>query len=209
MFIETETTSSPARMKFRPDCEVMPFGTAGFLDGEGSARSPLAHRLFGIDGVTAVYLDPETIAVTKSDQFEWPMMKIMVIGAIVEHFSSVFPVILDEDQPMPRPGLDTAEGKTIQKLVEQRINPRVASHGGSITLIDVHEDTVFIRMEGGCQGCAMASVTLKQGVATEIQAAVPKITTVQDVTDHASGANPYQGSAKGGGATSPYHQPGK
>ena len=207
MFIETETTANAARMKFLPDREILASGLAGFVDAPSSARSPLARRIFETIGVKAVYLDPQSITVTKTDGFEWPMVKTLVLGAIMGHYSSGDPVIHDEDQPLPRPGLDTPLGKTIQNLVERSINPKVASHGGRITLIDVHEDTVFIRMEGGCQGCAMADVTLKQGVATQIRSVVPQITHIQDVTDHAGGKNPYQGSAKGAG--SPFHQSGK
>ncbi len=91
-----------------------------------------------------------------------------------------------------------------------KINPQVASHGGRISLVDVQDDTAYIRLEGGCQGCGMADVTLKQGVATEIQALVPTISKVLDVTDHAGGANPYYQPGKGDGtASSPFHQPSK
>ena len=74
----------------------------------------------------------------------------------------------------------------------------MAAHGGHISLVDVQDDTVYIRLEGGCQGCGMADVTLKQGVATEIQRVAPGITKVLDVTDHAGGTNPYYQPGKGG-----------
>jgi len=67
----------------------------------------------------------------------------------------------------------------------------VAAHGGLISLVDVQDDTVYIRLEGGCQGCGMADVTLKQGIEEQIKRTVPQIATVLDVTDHAGGANPY------------------
>ena len=99
---------------------------------------------------------------------------------------------------MPKPGLGTEEGKAIRQLLDERINPQVAAHGGHIALVDVKGDTAYIRLEGGCQGCGMADVTLKQGVVREIQARVPAITTVLDVTDHAGGTNPYYQPGKGG-----------
>jgi Fe-S cluster biogenesis protein NfuA len=74
----------------------------------------------------------------------------------------------------------------------------VANHGGNIALVDVDDETVYIRLEGGCQGCGMADVTLKQGVAKAIQALVPTIRRVLDVTDHAGGTNPYYQPGKGG-----------
>ena len=85
-------------------------------------------------------------------------------------------------------------------MLDEKINPSVAGHGGHIALIDVTEDTAFIRLEGGCQGCGMADVTLKQGIEVEIKGAVPSIAAVLDVTDHAGGDNPYYSPGKGGPA---------
>ncbi|MBL4740838.1 MAG: NifU family protein [Sneathiella sp.] len=90
-----------------------------------------------------------------------------------------------------RPGLQTPEAETIRILLETRINPAIAAHGGYITLIDILGDTAYVEMAGGCQGCGMADATLKQGVEVEIKKSVPSIEAVLDVTDHAGGANPY------------------
>ncbi len=90
-----------------------------------------------------------------------------------------------------RPGLNTPDAETIRVLLETRINPAIASHGGYISLIDIRAETAYVEMAGGCQGCGMADATLKQGVEVEIKKAVPSIEAVLDVTDHAGGANPY------------------
>lgn len=95
----------------------------------------------------------------------------------------------------------------IQKLIDTQINPGVASHGGYVELLDVKDKRVFVRMGGGCQGCGMASVTLKQGVEALIQQQYPDVSVV-DTTDHAGGENPYYQPAKGGG-DSPFHQSAK
>jgi Fe-S cluster biogenesis protein NfuA len=100
----------------------------------------------------------------------------------------------------PKPGLETPEGLAIRALLDESVNPAVAAHGGHIALVDVADDTVYIRLEGGCQGCGMADVTLKQGVEVEIRRAVPSIQSVLDVTDHAGGSNPYFQPGKGGAA---------
>ncbi|MCH7887751.1 MAG: NifU family protein [Proteobacteria bacterium] len=94
--------------------------------------------------------------------------------------------------------LNTPVALEVRKLLDEQINPGVASHGGHIALIDVKDDTVFIRLEGGCQGCGMADVTLKQGIEQTIRQTVPSITAVLDVTDHAGGSNPYYQPGKGG-----------
>lgn len=96
-----------------------------------------------------------------------------------------------EIQDGERPGLDTPEAQTIRVLLETRINPAIAAHGGYINLIDIRGETAYVEMAGGCQGCGMADATLKQGVEVEIVKAVPRIEAVLDVTDHAGGANPY------------------
>ena len=293
MFIQTEATPNPATLKFLPGERVMREGTANFATREEATRSPLANRLYEIDGVTGVFFGPDFITVTRADDQDWAWLKPPILRAIIEHFTSGQPVMKDQradagngdgsegngpdfaaqepvsDAPqelidqvrelieerlhptiqgaggdielhsvvgatvnlrlqgsahamlsqvegvlrhyvpeiekvqdvmdaMPKPGLDTEEGRAIRRLLDERINPQVASHGGHIALVDVQDDTVYIRLEGGCQGCGMADVTLKQGVATEIKAIVPTINSVLDVTDHAGGTNPYYQPGKGG-----------
>ena len=120
------------------------------------------------------------------------------IENMLRHYLPEVEAVRDYRDAMPKPGLNTPEGRAIQMLLDERINPSVASHGGHIALVDVQDDTVYIRLEGGCQGCGMADVTLKQGIETEIKRAVPKIVSVLDVADHAGGTNPYYQPGKGG-----------
>lgn len=110
---------------------------------------------------------------------------------MLRHYVPEVVGVADWRDALPKPGLETPEAAAIQELLETRINPSVAGHGGHISLIDVDGARAYIRMEGGCQGCGMADVTLKQGVQVEIQKAVPTIREVLDVTDHAGGTNPY------------------
>jgi Fe/S biogenesis protein NfuA len=84
----------------------------------------------------------------------------------------------------------------VMQVIEQQINPAIAAHGGSAELVAVEEDTVYVRLGGGCVGCGMATVTLGQGIEVAILEAVPEVHQVVDVTDHASGANPYYEAAK-------------
>lgn len=110
---------------------------------------------------------------------------------MLRHYVPEVTRVADWRDARPKPGLETPEAKAIGELLEEQINPSVAGHGGYISLIDVEEERVYIRMEGGCQGCGMANVTLKQGVEVEIKKVVPTIREVLDVTDHAGGTNPY------------------
>ena len=89
----------------------------------------------------------------------------------------------------PRPTGEIAD--RVQGVLDDQVNPAIASHGGAIHLYDVKDTEIFLEMTGGCQGCAMSRMTLRQGVERMIRQAVPEITAVHDITDHASGVNPY------------------
>lgn len=91
----------------------------------------------------------------------------------------------------PKPDLSTPMAMTLQKLIETKINPGLAGHGGYVTLVDVKEDAVYLILGGGCQGCGSAKATLRQGIEVMIKEAVPSIKQIIDVTDHAAGQNPY------------------
>jgi Fe/S biogenesis protein NfuA len=82
------------------------------------------------------------------------------------------------------------------QVLDQQVNPTIAAHGGRAELVAVEQGTAYLRLGGGCQGCAMATVTLSQGIEAAIIQAVPEITSVVDVTDHQTGTNPYFETAK-------------
>ncbi len=79
----------------------------------------------------------------------------------------------------------------VLQVLDRQINPSIAAHGGQAELVAVEDGTAYLRMNGGCQGCGMAMVTLAQGIEVALKESVPEITRVVDVTDHASGTNPY------------------
>jgi Fe-S cluster biogenesis protein NfuA len=125
-------------------------------------------------------------------EFEGSAFKLMGgIENMLRHYVPEVAGVADWRDALPKPGLDTPDGRAIQELLDRQINPSVAGHGGHIALIDIEGARAYIRMEGGCQGCGMANVTLKEGIEGEIQKIVPTIREVLDVTDHAGGTNPY------------------
>jgi len=95
------------------------------------------------------------------------------------------------------PTWDNPKAQKIQELIDEQINPAVAAHGGHIDLLDVKDDSIYIHMGGGCQGCGMANVTLKHGIESMIKDVFPEITQIVDTTDHAAGTNPYYQPSKG------------
>jgi len=119
-------------------------------------------------------------------------------GATIDFVEAVnesgFKVRLDtgSDHEKPRVGSPTGPmADRINKVLEEQINPAIASHGGFIDLVKVDGTEVYLEMSGGCQGCAMSRMTLRQGVERMVRQAVPEITEIHDVTDHSSGENPY------------------
>ncbi len=90
---------------------------------------------------------------------------------------------------LPKPGGPLVA--SVERVLQDKINPAIASHGGIVNLVAIEDGTAYLRFAGGCQGCGMVNVTLKQGVEKVLFEEVPEITKVMDVTDHASGTNPY------------------
>jgi len=111
----------------------------------------------------------------------------------------------------PNPAWDDPLAAGIQDLIEERVNPGVATHGGHVDLIDVKDNIVYVQLGGGCQGCGMVDVTLRQGIEVLIKQQFPQIEAVVETTDHAGGTNPYYQPSKGdaGPEASPMYQPSK
>jgi Fe/S biogenesis protein NfuA len=109
----------------------------------------------------------------------------------------------------PNPAWDDPIAQAIQRIIDSQINPGVASHGGHVELIDVKDNTVYVRLGGGCQGCGLVDVTLRQGIEALIKQEIPQIVAVVDTTDHAGGSNPYYQPAKGAPGAGPHYQPSK
>ena len=99
----------------------------------------------------------------------------------------------------PNPLWDDPKAKAVQEVIDTKINPSIAMHGGFVTLLDVKDDIAYVVLGGGCHGCGMANATLKQGIEVVIREAIPEIRQVIDTTDHAGGANPYYQPSEGGG----------
>ncbi len=114
-------------------------------------------------------------------------------GMTIDNPNSPSPRIAMEG---PLPELTGPVAERVGEVVSTLINPAIASHGGFVDVVAVEDATAYVRLGGGCQGCGMAPVTLSQGIETTITQNVPEITKVVDVTDHASGENPYYEQSK-------------
>lgn len=117
-------------------------------------------------------------------------------GAVIDYVEDLNASGFKIDNPNT-PTWDNPKAQKIQELIDERINPAVAAHGGQIELLNVEDDAIYIHMGGGCQGCGMANATLKHGIEAMIQEVFPEIKQVIDTTDHAAGSNPYYSSGEG------------
>jgi Fe/S biogenesis protein NfuA len=112
-------------------------------------------------------------------------------GTKLDYVDTGFSAGFKFDNPNKPRLLQDPLAERVHRVIQDRINPGVASHGGHVTLLDVRDGTAYVRLGGGCQGCGQADTTVKDGIQTMIREEVPEIHTVLDVTDHAAGENPY------------------
>ena len=136
----------------------------------------------------------ELAVVVRADsvtRLEGATITVSEAGLSIDNPNSPSPKI-----PAGGAGLKGPVAERVRALLDTRINPAIASHGGVAELVAVEGDTVYLRLGGGCQGCGLAQVTLSQGIEVAIKDAIPEIVHVVDVTDHASGENPYFESSK-------------
>ena len=183
MFIQTEATPNPATLKFIPGRDVLGEGTLEFRDREAAARSPLAERLFAVQGVTGVFFGSDFVTVTK-DESDWQHLKPAILGAIMEHYMSGAPLLIDgaAEQPEAEEFFDEKDAETvatIKDLIETRVRPAVANDGGDITFRGFKEGIVYLDMKGSCAGCPSSTATLKHGIQNLLRHFVPDVVEVQ------------------------------
>lgn len=185
MFIQTEQTPNPATLKFLPGRDVMSQGTADFTDPAAATRSPLAERLFRIEGVSGVFLGSDFVTVTKTVDQDWMVLKPAILGIIMEHFTAGRPVILAEEAPedAAEDGAEDDEvSAVIRELIDTRVRPAVAQDGGDILFRGFEDGVVYLHMQGACSGCPSSTATLKMGIENMLRHYVPEVVEVRAVT---------------------------
>jgi len=183
MFIQTEATPNPATLKFLPGRPVLENGTLDLREPDQAAQSPLAERLFGINGVSGVFFGADFIAVTKSAG-EWQQLKPMILGAIMEHFMSGTSLLADGGGQVADGDefFDAADAETvaqIKDLLESRVRPAVAGDGGDITFRGFKDGIVYLNMKGACSGCPSSTATLRHGIQNLLRHFVPDVVEVR------------------------------
>ncbi|MGN8117982.1 NifU family protein [Labrys sp. 22185] len=184
MFIQTEATPNPSTLKFLPGREVLPEGTTLHMTNAAEgAQSPLAQKLFSIEGVAGVFFGSDFITITRSG-VEWQHLKPAVLGAIMEHYLSGVPILNKDVAPLEEGAefFDEADEdtvETIKDLLETRVRPAVAADGGDITFRGYREGVVYLAMKGACSGCPSSTATLRNGIQNLLRHFVPEVQEVR------------------------------
>jgi Fe-S cluster biogenesis protein NfuA len=187
MFIQTESTPNPATLKFLPGDTVLGRGTADLPDAESAQKSPLARRIFAVPGVAGVFLGSDFVTVTKDASVEWDHIKPAVLGAVMDHFQSGDPVMIDGGAAQAASGHAAHEGadaaivEQIKELLDTRVRPAVAQDGGDITFHGFERGVVYLHMQGACAGCPSSTLTLKMGIENLLRHYIPEVTEVRPV----------------------------
>jgi Fe-S cluster biogenesis protein NfuA len=183
MFIQTEETPNPATLKFLPGRAVMPSGTLEIKDARAAASSPLAEALFAIEGVTSIFLAKEFVTVTKAAAKSWPAMKPAILAAIMDHFTSGKPVVLEAGAGAESAVAEDAGEieKQIREILDVKVRPAVAQDGGDITFQSYEDGVVYLNLKGSCAGCPSSTATLKAGIENMLKHYIPEVKEVRQV----------------------------
>jgi Fe-S cluster biogenesis protein NfuA len=182
MFIQTEETPNPQTLKFIPGRGVMADGTLDMPTAEAAKRSPLAERLFQVDGVNGVFLGSDFISVTKRDEKEWYLLKPALLGIIMEHFTANRPLVLAGANADAEMAVEDSEiVSQIKELINTRVRPAVAQDGGDIVFRGFDQGVVYLHMQGACSGCPSSTMTLRMGIENMLKHYIPEVTAVRAV----------------------------
>jgi Fe-S cluster biogenesis protein NfuA len=190
MLIHTEETPNPATRNFLPGLSVMEAGSRDFVTAEAAEASPLAAALFAIGQVEGVFLGRDFVSVTASPGIGWNDLEPEVLGVLLDHFVSGAPLFtpgtaagihIDEAPSIAEDPADADIIDQIKDLIETRVRPAVAQDGGDIIYRGYSKGTLYLAMQGACNGCPSSSVTLKRGIEGLIRHYVPEVETIEAI----------------------------
>ncbi|KAK9366964.1 scaffold protein Nfu/NifU N terminal-domain-containing protein [Lipomyces kononenkoae] len=189
MFIQTANTPNQDALKFIPSTEILPTGsrTIEFVNGREAHSSPLARKLFAVDGVRSVMFGSDFITVEKDPYLSWAILKPEVFSILTEFLSSGAKIILEEttmnEDTMPMEG-DSEMVSMIKELIDTRIRPAIQEDGGDVEYRGLtDEGVVQLKLRGACRTCDSSSVTLKNGIEAMLMHYVDGVTGIEQVLD--------------------------
>jgi Fe-S cluster biogenesis protein NfuA len=190
MLIHTEETPNPATRKFLPGMSVMEAGSRDFVSAEAAEASPLAAALFATGQVEGVFFGRDFVSVTAAPDVGWNDLEPDVLGVLLDHFVSGAPLFtpgtaagiqIDEAPSIAEDPADADIIDQIKDLIETRVRPAVAQDGGDIIYRGYAKGTLYLAMQGACNGCPSSAVTLKRGIEGLIRHYVPEVENIEAI----------------------------
>lgn len=180
MFIQTEVTPNPNALKFIPGEDISQDGPIHFASIEDAKASPLARKLFSIEGVGAVFFGSDFVTITKKDDIDWNILKPEILVNLMDHLVAKLP-IFDEKREGRNSSLENLGDleKQIVEIIETRVRPSVAMDGGDIIYKGFENGVVMLELRGACAGCPSSTVTLKNGIESMLKYYVPEVLSVE------------------------------
>lgn len=180
--IQLEWTPNPNTIKYVVDQQLIPSGAVAFKDRQSAqAKSPLAHKLLGIEGVSGVMLGTNFVTVTKGEGGEWDAMNEQVMEMLEKHLTAGEPVTIGELTSGHSAANESEIERQIRDILDAEIRPAVMNDGGDITLDRFENGIVYLHMRGSCSGCPSSLMTLKMGIEERLRDAIPEVSEVVPV----------------------------
>lgn len=182
--ITLEFTPNPNTLKFVVNHQFLERGAANFPKREEAKKSPLAEKLFGIEGIDGVMIGTNFVTITKSDKGDWDVVADSVPKTIETHLSGHLPVFADGFNPSETPkatGTGSEVENKIREILDTEIRPAVAMDGGDIAFQKFENGIVYLQLQGACSACPSSIATLKMGVETRLKEMVPEVKEVVQV----------------------------
>lgn len=180
VYVSLEFTPNPNTLKYSVNRQLLEKGAANFTRREDAEkRSPLAARLFAVDGISGVMVGRDFVTVTKSEDGDWDAVHKNASSIIETHLTEGEPVVTQLEAEASSEG--TADEQKIRELLDNEIRPAVAMDGGDITFEKYEDGVVYLHMRGACAGCPSSTMTLKMGIETRLREVLPDLKEVVQV----------------------------
>lgn len=190
LFIQTMETPSEQALKFLPSVQILKENeTREFLSGREAACSPLALKLFSIDGIKTIMFGSNFITVEKAnDEIDWSVLKPEIFSILTEYLTNGSPIINEESELSLDVEINEEDDEIvamIKELIFTRIKPAIQEDGGDIEFVKFIEEngTVFLKLKGACRSCDSSTVTLKNGIESMLKFYIEEVETVEQISE--------------------------
>ncbi len=185
VYVSLEFTPNPNTLKYSVNRQLLQKRSAANFGRkeDAEAHSPLAKKLFGISGISAVMIGKDFVTVTKTEEGDWDVVHKGTSQLLEDHLNKNEPVVFEDQMASAHAskGGDGAIESKIKEILDAEIRPAVAMDGGDITFDRFEDGIVYLHMQGSCAGCPSSTATLKDGIETRLRDAIPEVIEVMAV----------------------------